>query len=119
MQIEIDEQKLNQKLAEWRWSNGKRLAFVPSTGDVLWGTKEEQCWVNFPKSLDACFKHLVPKAIQLFGSMQTYFLVCDAMFEAIDKKEFSRTPAKYDGEPALALCVAIEKVIGSESKDCS
>ena len=57
----MNEQELNMKIAEWWMPEGKRLASIPSTDDILWGTKEKQYWVNFPKSLDACFKWLVPK----------------------------------------------------------
>ena len=66
---------------------------------------------NFARSMDACIKWLVPEAIKRFGALDVYYAFCDAMYEAIEKKEFSTEKALYDGKPALAFCLAIEKLI--------
>ncbi len=104
-------QALNKKLAKWWYPEGHLLGSMPSTGDILWGTKERQEWVNFPDSLDDCFKWLVPK-LQDF-TMGRHFLLNEFYFQAVDKATYTESRCET---PALALCLAIEKLIDSEDK---
>lgn len=61
-------------------------------------------------SLNNLFKWAMPKLINDIGTMATYMLACDAMYEAIEKVNFSEKKAEYNGEPALALFWAIWEV---------
>ena len=104
--------ELNKKLAEWWYPEGKLLGHVPATGDILWGIKNRQEWVNFPHSLDACFRWLVPKLDSLFGIefrrlLEPKWAVTLSFYTIPPIIEFGNTPA-------LVLCQAIEKLIDSE-----
>lgn len=70
---------------------------------------------NLPDlDLNNLFKWAAPKLINDIGTMGTYFLVCSAMYEAIEKVNFSEKKAEYNGKPALALFWAIWEVIGGK-----
>ncbi|KKN53792.1 hypothetical protein LCGC14_0598850 [marine sediment metagenome] len=116
--------ELNKKLAEWRFGKdgvtyghiiGETLVIYRRTKwievDEEWGIEVLEV---FTESLDACFKWLVPKAVRLLGNTD---LSSDeeAMFKLLgfSLKEFwTRRPMPVS--PALALCLAIEKIIDKE-----
>ena len=116
-------EELNKKLAEWAGFKVKAkvikgsLRQFPSTVFELYDPNNKECrfFPDFTQSLDACFKWLVPEAIKRFGTIPVYYAACEAMYAAIEAKEFrkkcSTLEALYDGKPALALCLAIEKLI--------
>ncbi len=108
--------ELNKKLAEWAgWTTAFNL-------DTRQGVNEgvTNYYVNpdgrardipnFTQSLDACFKWLVSKGISKlmtcgFSSMTAYTILFDRMRDLII----------WEGNPpALALCLAIEKLIDGE-----
>lgn len=82
----MDEQKLDIKLGEW-------------AGVVHFG-------LHFTKSLDACFKWLVPNAIEKFEEVKMLELFMNWGLGLIDCKE-----------PTLALCLAIEKLIDGDNEN--
>jgi len=101
-------EELNKKLAEW----AGLVLFTDEYGVVYEyqaDVKERKPMMrkyppNFPESFDACIKHLVPKAIQEFGRDRVYIAMIDAFKHYI----------YLDEELALALCLAIEKLIDGE-----
>jgi len=68
---------------------------------------------NFPKSLDACFKWLVPK-LDYYIQINTYY---DEWAAFIDNQLGTLKVGSRGKTPALALCKAIEKLIDKEVKD--
>ena len=99
-------QELNKKLAEWAGFNltcyGHGLAWFINNEALYCEIKDsetpEECLPNFTYSLDACFKWLVPKAEEKSKIVLYDWLVL-------------RNTIKED---ALALCLAIEKLIDGE-----
>jgi len=115
-------QELNRKLAEWA---GFTSIEVYNDGFVGY-TPVAQYDSHIPlftQSLDACFKWLVPKAREEYPNLSVT-LFYDNMFA---QKETCRLK-KWDGSgwqllcieeaecPALALCLAIEKLIDRGGK---
>jgi len=108
-------EELNKKLAEWAGFRGEQIR-VQGLLDVLVHAPEGTEYVgdlpNFTQSLDACFKWLVPKIeglqqIILQPDGDVWYLgmtVDDGLYENIG----------YDA--ALALCLAIEKLIDDEEE---
>ena len=119
-------EELNKKLAEWLeedkdvflfWRNESTLEVHPHLRP------------NFPESLDACFKWLVPKVVN-FKSLGHPFTVkiVSGWGEIHGEygaeitnptcwKEGHHTPRyalEFNKNPALALCLAIEKLIDKE-----
>ena len=80
---------------------------MPSTGDILWGTKDKQEWVNFTQSLDACFKWLVPIAIDKIMAEQE--CSSDVAYAVLFKKWLQELELIIP-KAALALCKTIEKL---------
>ena len=132
----MDEQALNRKLAEWagnikhNWNN--EIAGYRTSGCFCWNCFDSEdytpskCIPNFTQSLDACFKRLVPKLEplgydleisnddQMFGwrvSLHNQHSECSI---ASPYEQFSEP-----SDTALALCLAIEKLIDSEMKSRS
>ena len=105
-------QELNKKLAEWAGINPipmEKIYYDHSTEIV-------EDLPNFTQSLDACFKWLVPKLNleedELYGITFTYNqpdggITCSVATE----KKLSQAQG---GNSALALCLAIEKLIDGE-----
>jgi len=71
---------------------------------------------DFPKSLDACFEHLMPKAVGLLADSDLSTTI-EATYKLFGMwlKVISKSPYNVDYE-AMALCLAIEKVIDGEEK---
>lgn len=105
----IDEKALNEKLAKWA---GFKYQYKP----ISYGgpPAKRNGWYNdtefleelpgFTRSLDACFKWLVPKldkavALYWFHGPEGWTAKIGAIIQA------------RDDSPALALCLAIEKLI--------
>lgn len=105
--------KLNEKLLkfagfEYRECNPNHPQLKDSPYGMGWfhpsSTTSFHTAPNFPESLDLCFKWLVPKLakweIGMLPNGKIYATVlANTMFEG------------YNDKPALALCLAIEKVI--------
>ena len=116
----MEEQELNTKLAEWvgfkkaniKWDYHYEVGIrVP---DWLYPSDPRYCereLPNFPESLDACFKWLVPKLD--FGQMELYSLEDGTWLFHLNY--VGKEDKGYSGRgktPALALCLAIEELIG-------
>ena len=107
----MDEQVLNKKLAEWA-----EIRYVKHTVQVCGQMVERYEWhypdgsfhfnsPDFPNDLNACFKWLVPKLDKvkiILNEAPSGDVFWNA--QANDAKVTSETPA-------LALCLAIEKLI--------
>ncbi|KKM75281.1 hypothetical protein LCGC14_1391890 [marine sediment metagenome] len=106
--------ELNKKLAEWA---------VPAAVEIQ--VQEKQIVIEtdegtgsielLTESLDACFKLLVPNVD--FGQMELYLLEDGSWLYHLNY--VGKDDKGYSGRginPALALCLAIEKLIDSESK---
>lgn len=116
-----DQEQLNEKLLKFakfietdkkrRWASGSDLKTVWRFPDDPVGLRDTIHPPNFPKSLDACFKWLVPK----FLGYCIYKQGDNHVAMVIPLK--SETGICTDGKtPALALCLAIEKLIDAEAK---
>lgn len=93
-----DEQELNKKLAEWAGlEDALGLDRVP----------------NFTHSLDACFKWLVPRASEDGYEVAISTEGKDCYGELFGQGQGDHLQADVE-TPALALCLAIEKLIESE-----
>lgn len=121
----MDEQELNRKLSKWAW-------FVEADikKHYYWEVGGKRCakWLEpnttyhiklprFTQSLDACFKWLVPK-LNKMGiriHMITQPRGRNDYFCSMGGKWFPYQTV-YAETPALALCLAIEKLIDKEMK---
>ena len=103
----MEKQKLNKKLSEWA---GLKLAKEPcATGFYLFADEEGVCYeADFTQSLDACFKWLVPKAIDEIMAEQE--CSSDIAYAILFKKWLQELELIIP-EAALALCLAISKLI--------
>jgi len=122
----MDEQSLNEKLAEWAGFEFKEVKFdgadscgvpIPQWLGVDYGSWEPP---NFTQSLDACFKWLVPKLLEQLDPDtikvelkygRTKEMVWTFLFEDWQAHSYHYAQAET---PALALCLAIEKLIDKE-----
>ena len=102
--------ELNKKLAKW-------AGFTFFFGGWKYPDGTKGISVNFPESLDACFEWLVP---ELYKQDYYYELLQwnSGQHKAIINKktaEWAVTVSDAIAEtPALALCLAIEKLIDGE-----
>lgn len=109
--------KLNEKLLkfagfEYRECNPNHPQLKDSPYGMGWfhpsSTTSFHTAPNFPESLDLCFKWLVPKLdgwIAFTGEGGVHFI---ASKNGLNYEIVAETPA-------LALCLAIEKLIGGET----
>lgn len=110
----MDNQKLNEKLAKWagfrqlpvgksgfHWERCQRVGnWMPPEETDTWQSRDHL--PNFTDSLDACFKWLVPKLYpSKLDKLGLEALVNNAICDSIENK----------CSVALALCLAIEKLI--------
>jgi len=119
----MNEQELNKKLAEW-------AGFTYKFGKEMWNYeryKETNAWweapngrrfkdlPDFTQSLDACFKWLVPN---LFDKSYSVIITQD-LARAIGYVRLLEEGRQFDAtdnhNPALALCLAIEKLIDNKN----
>ena len=117
----MTEQELNKKLAEWA---GFELKRVQCVGLVYYET-EQDCWYyngreyglrlpDWLNSLDACFKWLVPK---LPAPDYIKFRIRKKGYMCEVRGFGLQVNAYYYESPALALCLAIEKLIDGVSNE--
>ena len=116
--METWEVELNEKLA--RWAGFKRDGAAISGWVNPSGDSAQYGLPDFPNSLDACFKWLVPKLVadspldvvlltSGYGGATTYTaMLCPT--GVTDSKAVEKAST-----PALALCRAIAKIVDSES----
>ena len=94
--------ELNKKLTEWVGISPMKLMII-SKGEITYG--------GFTQSLDACFKWLVPKVIDTLMAEQE----CSSdLAYAILFNRWLLELQLIIPESALALCLAIEKLIDGE-----
>jgi len=118
----MDEQYLNKKLAEWAgWkditdSPFGMIAFDPleKQGAVLYKRNVP----DFTQSLDACFKWLVPKMLESLRPVSILAYPVSGKYPNIgfhcELNGSAKDHYAEAGTPALALCLAIEKLIDAE-----
>jgi hypothetical protein len=106
-------EELNRKLAEWALKKVPCELCMGGDFKALDGTMFYGIYdlPEFTESLDACFRWLVPKLSvridQMFGSWVGWAKI---------KGTSNWQSGVNKGSPALALCLAIEKLIDSEKK---
>ena len=104
----MNKQVLNEKLAEWAFPDADTVQVDEEHIFVVFRDTFRKQFGNevmylFTQSLDACFKWLVPKLeprLEKIKALESWLR--DYLFD-------NPTP-----EPALALCLAIEKLIDKE-----
>jgi len=113
--------ELNKKLAEWAgfiFDEGAEYGIPPILG--LWYAPDNN-QIGYPElpqftqSLDACFKWLVPKVVG--GDSYTVDIRTEkyqTWVHLIAHYYMDKSYDTQDKEPALALCLAIEKLIDGE-----
>lgn len=118
-----NEQELNRKLAEWAGfefvNKDRYMVGVPGAmlhGYWMYPKPKEQMWgycPNFTQSLDACFKWLVPKLDGIVIRATRYPTIPQHIPDGFHVVA-SIGALEYGVEnkdPALTLCLAIEKLI--------
>jgi hypothetical protein len=91
-----DQEKLNKKLEIWVFGHKQHLS------------------CKFPNSLDACFEWLVPK---VRATHHIHFHSYDGKVDwRVVLSNANETIYGRDNNPALALCLAIEKLIDTQGK---
>ena len=115
----MDKQTLNKKLAEWagfihdHW--GDELFIIYPNKKTI---KPEP--PDFTKSLDACFEWLVPKLRPTYWAGVSYNSFWqgrgDTYEGEVRDNNMSMRIYKIAETPALALCLAIEKLIDGEKE---
>ena len=111
-------EELNKKLAEW----AGLIVILPDEGATDgWDMREDTHlgyhsigWIDFTQSLDACFKWLVPKYLAEVSQLPMGFSSIMAIHAHLFAEWLKIMNEKI--EPALALCLAIEKLVDSEAK---
>lgn len=104
----MGEQELNRKLAEWAGMPLMAVDFGFPHSEVMYSPP------NFTQSLDACFKWLAPK---LFDEGYAIIVTQDLARACayVRPLEFGRQfDATDNHNPALAFCLATEKLIDKE-----
>ena len=109
----MNEQELNKKLAEWRWPNAQ--VYIPRAGGEIRVRISGQTtqYDLLTQSLDACFKWLVPKAIDRIMTEQE--CSSDLAYAILFKKWLQELELDIP-QHAPTLCLAIEKLIDKEAK---
>jgi len=111
--MQLNKQELNRKLAEWAgffYDEGAEYGIPPVFG--LWYPPDND-HIGYPElppftqSLDACFRWLGPK----LNDAQK------ARLPGVFSHEGTFTFHWFWDNPALALCLAIEKLIDSEARN--
>ena len=118
----MDEQVLKRKLAEW--AGWKYKADSPYSRETSygWQAPNDWLWQNSPpdltNSLDACFKWIVPENCSVCFNHMKGNVVCLLTIPkgtGIYGSYVISSGKVSKGEDALALCLAIEKLIDGES----
>lgn len=110
-----NEQELDKKLAEW--------AGFTQGGKYGWNYPDGSGWTRFlpyfDESLDACFKWLIPKVMKegygyvLSDSCGKEPHIC-TFYCGYKEREERQIASGSGATPALAFCLAIEKLIDSK-----
>ncbi len=117
--------ELDKKLAEWAgfkkfgWKNWdlwlKPNEEPPEKLSISGLYPNRYAIPNFTQSLDTCFKWLVPKVI---GDAKYSVIITQNLAQSIGCVRPLQSGKQYDAvdnhRPALALCLAIEKLIDGE-----
>uniref|UniRef100_A0A6H1ZRF0 Phage ABA sandwich domain-containing protein n=1 Tax=viral metagenome TaxID=1070528 RepID=A0A6H1ZRF0_9ZZZZ len=118
----VDKQALNKKLAEWA---GFVVGKVKNKDSIwynhaLWTSPDGRDFTLdipvFTDSLDACFKWLVPKVEDPSISVYKPVLGGNYWVCVLGEKGCIDNVNASGETPALALCLAIEKLIDSQSR---
>ena len=116
----MNKEALNKKLAEWaglEWkmtTGGERCLF---DGDDICSPTANNNLVPFTESLDACFKWLVPRLwICNITLEEAIFWDVHVSIPDYHGKNKHGNGQALDENPALALCLAIEKLIDGGAK---
>jgi len=116
----MDEQELNKKLAEWAGLKDVHILCDISDDPNCLRTKDDWAWVGVPKftqSLDACFKCFVPDNCSACFNHFEDSVVCLLTIPRVKGYGSNIYIGKAGTkEDALALCLAIEKLIDEEAK---
>jgi len=110
----IDKQALNKKLAEW--AGFKEFNWSEDESGILMWSDEGKCreWLDFTDSLDACFKWIVKDNWAVSINSKTTCILTIPRPKGVYGSD--NYVGQRKGEPALALCLALEKMIDSEEK---
>ena len=103
----MENKELNDNLAEW-------AGFIPKGTAYVWPNNKFDFAPNFTSSLDACFKWLIPKVGKVIIQFDNNFNHWYCSLVLWDNPK-GITIAKEE-TPALALCLAIEKLSDGEQK---
>jgi len=120
----INEQELNEKLAKWAGFVKHENEAYPDRVWTEWTHPDGKGWtreLNFTKSLDACVKWLVPKihayVLQSFSTAHHLHHASVALpYTNIQNIQVFEANVERTENPALALCLAIEKLIDEANK---
>ena len=107
-------QELNKKLAEWAGFVG--ILDYPNKTSIGHPSQQSGLFVNlnFTESLDACFKWLVPKVFDDIVLLQHTFFK-DHWWAKIGSEYEPKKQIVVEAKgAALAICLAIEKLIDRE-----
>ena len=109
--VKVNKQELNKTLAEWA---GFDLHYNQHLKRPRWQASNGDWDIDFTKSLDACFKWLVPKLVSV--NIKTWDSEPQAS-EVIIWAKCDTIVGDIASTPALALCLAIEKLVDSLNKN--
>ena len=96
---------LNKKLAEWAGLDYDASGAIYNPDEGTW------CYNFFTESLDACFRWLVPKILNMGRNVCLMTVGNDWIFIISPNEIYEVDSAKT---PALAICGAVEKFIDTE-----
>ena len=104
------EQELNEKLAKWRWPDAHTILVNPS-GIHVWlsndaGGIDEYYSLWFTRSLDACFRWLIP----MVSGWEMGSTHDGRVSATVWDNKMVKTRRGFDKEPAMALCKAFEEL---------
>jgi len=110
----MSDKELKRKLAEWRWPDAVSIQITSFTIEIAFPDNVIVIdW--FTRSLNACFKWLVPK---LQSEYRVYSITFDNLpvhteteIACILHSADYETQIFYGKTPALALCKAIEQLL--------
>jgi len=127
----MDEQKLNEKLAEWRGflhCLDRNILFQPFGNSELGEKFDFEYWIEpgnldkeprecpfFTQSPNDCDKWLVPEVTKRGWRIETYTTEEDTAvtLKKVGQNDIFCCQPKF----ALAFCLAVEKLIDKETKD--
>ncbi len=115
--------ELNLKLAKWAGLTQVNIFDVPNTyaeyGFMHFLTHDNKIAMDklFTESLDSCFKWLIPKLKQTHAFiLRNYVNTSTYEIETVGAMVGYTTQRALGDNPALTICLAINKLIDSEAK---